>query len=49
MTKSELANQLFELANLAQSKGWNAEELLRNETSKRERKLRQLENRSTGS
>ena len=42
-SKVKLAKQLFELVEFAQSKGWNAEELLSNEIKKRERKLRQLE------
>lgn len=48
MTKNALAKQLFDLAECAQSKGWNAEELLRAEVKKRERKWRQIENRSAG-
>lgn len=42
-SKAELAKQLFELAEFAQRKGWNAEELLRRETRNREKKLRRLE------
>ena len=41
--KAEIASQLFELTQLAQSKGWSAEELLRSETRKRELKLRKAE------
>lgn len=41
--KGEIASQLFELTQFAQSKGWSAEELLRAETSKREQKLRKAE------
>ena len=41
--KAEIASQLFDLAKLAQSKGWSAEELLRAETRKRELKLRKAE------
>ncbi len=41
--KAEVASQLFELTQFAQSKGWSAEELLRAETRKRERKLREAE------
>ena len=41
--KAEVASQLFELTQFAQSKGWSAEELLRAETRKRERKLRKAE------
>ena len=42
-TKSALAKQLFELAEFAQSHGWNAEELLRKEIQNRERVLRKQE------
>jgi uncharacterized protein YabN with tetrapyrrole methylase and pyrophosphatase domain len=38
-----LARELFKLAAFAQSKGWSAEELLRQETSKQERILRRSE------
>ena len=41
--KAEVASQLFELTQFAQSKGWSAEELLRAETRKREMKLRKAE------
>ena len=41
--KGEIASQLFELTQFAQSKGWSAEELLRAETRKREQKLRKAE------
>lgn len=41
--KAKIASQLFELTQLAQSKGWSAEELLRSETRKRELKLRKAE------
>jgi len=40
LSRRHLAQQLFELVGLAQSKGWSAEELLREETSTRERRLR---------
>ncbi|HZL78174.1 MAG TPA: MazG family protein [Candidatus Limnocylindrales bacterium] len=46
--KSELAQELFELASFAQARGWCAEELLSNETKKRERILRRLENQPDG-
>lgn len=42
-SKTELAKQLFELAEFAQSKGWNPEELLQGEIKKRERKWRRIE------
>ncbi len=41
--KSALARDLFRLAEQAQARGWSAEELLRTETKKRERGLRQQE------
>ena len=41
--KAEIASQLFELTQIAQSKGWSAEELLRAETRKREQMLRKAE------
>jgi uncharacterized protein YabN with tetrapyrrole methylase and pyrophosphatase domain len=40
VSRKHLARQLFELVELAQRKGWSAEELLREETSARERQLR---------
>src|SRR2546426_7241780 len=36
VTRARLAKQLFELAEYAQSKGWSAEELLRDQTHKHE-------------
>src|SRR5262245_60274255 len=45
LNKSALARQLFDLAAKAQKKGWSAEELLRGETLRQERKLRNIENR----
>lgn len=45
--KSEMAKQLFELTQLAQGHGWSAEELLRGETTKRERNWRKAERRLT--
>ena len=45
LTKPALASQLFDLAAAAQSKGWSAEELLRTEINRRERRLRQEERR----
>ena len=41
--RGQLAKRLFELAHYAQSKGWNAEALLRRETLRRERALRRRE------
>jgi len=45
ISRKHLARQLFELVGLAQRKGWSAEELLREETSARERRLRASEHR----
>jgi XTP/dITP diphosphohydrolase len=42
-SKAVVARELFELAELAQAKGWNAEALLRSEIQKRERALRRKE------
>jgi uncharacterized protein YabN with tetrapyrrole methylase and pyrophosphatase domain len=44
LAKSVLAKELFELAALAQARGWCAEELLSAETKKRERRFRRREN-----
>jgi XTP/dITP diphosphohydrolase len=41
--KAQLAQQLFELAAYAQSKGWSAEELLRAETKRQEHAWRRIE------
>ena len=43
VTKREISEQLFELAARAQSKGWSAEDLLRQEIQRREKKLKQAE------
>jgi uncharacterized protein YabN with tetrapyrrole methylase and pyrophosphatase domain len=43
LSKGSLARELFELAAIAQSRGWDAEELLTGETRKRERQWRRLE------
>ncbi len=43
VSKTALARQLFDLAEAAQAKGWNAEALLRAETKRRERALRRRE------
>jgi MazG family protein len=43
LSKSKLAEQLFELTSLAQANGWSAEELLTAEIRKRERQFRRLE------
>ncbi|MGD0206309.1 MAG: nucleoside triphosphate pyrophosphohydrolase [Verrucomicrobiota bacterium] len=40
MNKAVLAKQLFDLAELAQARGWSAEELLSEEIKKQERQLR---------
>jgi len=45
-TKSEVATQLLDIARYAQFKGWSAEDLLRQETKKFERRLRKLERTS---
>jgi MazG family protein len=42
-SKSALARQLFDLTETAQSRGWSAEELLRQETAKRETAWRRRE------
>jgi MazG family protein len=42
-SKTALAGELFELAALAQQRGWSAEELLSDETKRREREYRRLE------
>lgn len=41
--KSTLARRLFDLAETAQARGWSAEELLRDETARREHALRRAE------
>ena len=43
ISKTELAQQLFGLAEAAQARGWSAEELLRSETKRRERAWRKAE------
>jgi len=43
LTKPLLARELFALAELAQARGWSAEELLAGEVKKREKRLRKLE------
>lgn len=45
-TKAQVRTQLFELAAYAQSRGWNAEELLRAEADKTEKRLRKSESKS---
>jgi len=45
-TRTALAAQLFDLAQQAQQYGWSAEELLRGESSKRERQLRKAEKKA---
>lgn len=46
-SKSVVAAQLFELAALAQARGWSAEELLRSEIRRRERAYRKKELQAT--
>ncbi len=46
LNRSALAHELFELACLAQSKGWSAEDLLRQETRRLEKIWRKKENSS---
>jgi MazG family protein len=43
VSRESLARQLFDLAAVAQIRGWSAEELLRAETKKREQRLRRCE------
>ncbi|MDX1953686.1 MAG: MazG family protein [Verrucomicrobiota bacterium] len=43
ITRSEIAATLFDLAVQAQAHGWSAEELLRSEVRKREKKFRKME------
>jgi tetrapyrrole methylase family protein/MazG family protein len=43
LARNALAEELFELASLAQARGWSAEELLGVETKKREREFRKRE------
>jgi uncharacterized protein YabN with tetrapyrrole methylase and pyrophosphatase domain len=45
-TKAAVARQLLALTRYAQSKGWSAEDLLRQETRRFERRLRALERRA---
>jgi len=45
ISKAKLSQQLFALAETAQQRGWSAEELLRSEARKRERKWRRAEAR----
>ena len=46
-SKSEIGRQLFALAEMAQARGWSAEELLRAEAKKRERRWRRAERKAT--
>jgi uncharacterized protein YabN with tetrapyrrole methylase and pyrophosphatase domain len=43
LTKKQLAEKLFVLAQFAQEQGWSAEDLLRSEIQKQERKFRRAE------
>jgi MazG family protein len=47
LTKTALARELFDLAELAQARGWSAEELLSAEIKQREQELRKQERRNT--
>ena len=42
-SRAAIGTALFELAELAQARGWSAEELLRQETKRRERSCRKME------
>ena len=46
LAKTALAHELFDLAELAQARGWSAEELLSVEIKRRERRFRQQERRN---
>jgi tetrapyrrole methylase family protein / MazG family protein len=46
LTKIALARELFDLAELAQARGWSAEEILSVEIQRRERRFRQQERRN---
>jgi uncharacterized protein YabN with tetrapyrrole methylase and pyrophosphatase domain len=46
LAKTALARELFDLAELAQARGWSAEELLCMEIKQRERRFRQQERRN---
>jgi uncharacterized protein YabN with tetrapyrrole methylase and pyrophosphatase domain len=46
ISRAQLAAQLFEMAEYAQSRGWSAEDLLRSETARRERALRRVERKA---
>jgi XTP/dITP diphosphohydrolase len=46
LTRKQVAERLFALAQLAQERGWSAEDLLRHEIKRRERALRSAEKRS---
>jgi MazG family protein len=47
LTKTALSKELFNLAESAQLRGWSAEELLCDETKRREQQLRQQERRNS--
>jgi uncharacterized protein YabN with tetrapyrrole methylase and pyrophosphatase domain len=49
LSPAQLSKELFRLAQYAQSKGWSAEDLLREETQKWERKWRHLESKAARS
>jgi MazG family protein len=46
ISKTALSKELFDLAELAQARGWSAEELLSGEIKRRERRFRQQERRN---
>ncbi len=46
LTKKQLANELFHLAEYAQAQGWSAEELLRGELQQREKQWRKEEKKT---
>jgi uncharacterized protein YabN with tetrapyrrole methylase and pyrophosphatase domain len=48
LSQGALARQLFTLTEQAQSRGWSAEELLRQESAKQERAMRRREAKSKG-
>jgi len=47
LSRAAVSKNLFNLVQYAQSKGWSAEELLRAQTLKEEKRLRQCENKQT--
>lgn len=45
-TRRQMAESLFEMARVCQERGWSAEELLRDETRRHERRWRQVERKA---